>query len=72
MKEKNVKQVRRELNTRGVAFDLTDSWTKLLTKLKEHEEDQKYFKPVTAYDAFVWTELNNYNHKKVSKVQYSR
>ena len=37
LKEKNYKQVRQELDERGLAYGLADSWTKLLTKLKEHK-----------------------------------
>ena len=37
-KEKNFKQVRRELNSRGVAFDLTDSWKKYLPSSRNTKE----------------------------------
>ena len=67
-----MKQVRKELKAKNIDFELSYTWTKVLTKLKYHKGNTKYFKPVTEYDCFVWTDLNNYGEKAVSKIQFSR
>ena len=53
-KAHNLEAVRDELRERGCAFDQTTNWTALLKILKEHEHDNKFFKPQTDYDTFKW------------------
>lgn len=69
-KEDNMKAVREELKARQVAFEKSDGWMKLLTLLKAHEGDNKYFSPVTDYDNFVSSDMQR-TDKEVSKIQYS-
>ena len=57
-KEHNMIAVRNELLARNIMFDDETKWTSLLKLLKENEGDNKYFKPLTDYDAFKW----NSNH----------
>ena len=69
-KEDNMKVVREELKARQGAFGKSDGWMKLLTLLKAHEGDNKYFSPVTDYDNFVSSDMQQ-TDKEVSKIQYS-
>ena len=48
--------VRNELMAQGLGaqFDETTSQTNLLTLLKTHEGDKRYFKPLASYDVFKW------------------
>ena len=57
-KEHNMVQVRNELAARNISFDTSTSWTAMLKLLKQHEKDNKYFRPRTSYDSFKW----NSNH----------
>ena len=52
-KEENIKAVRDELRARNIEFALTNNWKTLLTLLKDHEGDSKYFKPVIAHGRFI-------------------
>lgn len=52
----NMDAIRNELTARGMGerFNAATNWTNLLKLLKEHEKDNKYFRPLTDYDAFKW------------------
>ena len=53
-KQHNMEAVRNELRVRGCTFMETDTWTTLLNKLKTHEQNKKFFTPLSEYDAFKW------------------
>ena len=46
--------VRDELRERRVEFAEGTGWQELVKKLKTHEGDNKYFRPLTSYDSFKW------------------
>ena len=60
LKKHNIEQVRCELIKRGEGekFDERTKWTALIKLLKRHEKDNKYFMPLTNYDAFMWNSLH--------------
>ena len=70
-RDENIMQIRRELEARRVNFEASDNWTRLLTLLKENENDQKYFKPVTDYQVFITNDLQRPS-VEVQRVQISR
>ena len=55
-KIENLDAVRNELIARGLGapFDEKTTWTNLLTLLKTHEGDKRYFTPLTSYNTFKW------------------
>ena len=59
-KKFNIEQVRCELCERGLNEKLDDkkNWTTLVKLLKQHEKDNKFFSPLTSYDAFKWTSIH--------------
>ena len=70
-RDENIMQIQRELEARRVNFEASDNWTRLLTLLKENENDQKYFKPVTDYQVFITNDLQRPS-VEVQRVQISR
>ena len=54
-KKHNINAVRGELVARGLTnFDNKTNWLMLLKILKQHEQDEKFFKPQTDYNNFKW------------------
>ena len=53
-KAHNLAQIRNELTARQLSFDQMMNWTKLISILKQHEGNKKFFHPLTNYDAFKW------------------
>ena len=53
-KQHNMEAVRKELRLRECTFLQTDTWTVLLNKLKTHEQNNKFFTPLSDYDSFKW------------------
>ena len=70
-KEENIKAVRDELRARNIEFALTNNWTKLLTLLKDHEGDSKYFKPVIDHGRFITNDAQR-PEQEVIRVQFSK
>ena len=53
-KAHNLAQIRNELTARRLYFDQMMNWTKLISILKQHEGNKKFFYPLTNYDVFKW------------------
>ena len=60
LKKHNMEAVQNELLARGLSdkFNNKTNWTNLLKLLKENENNNKNFTPLTKYDSFKW----NCNH----------
>lgn len=53
-KKFNIQQIRSELREREIEFEQNENWTTLIKRLKQHENNNKYFTPLTPYDSFLW------------------
>ena len=58
LRDSNTYQVRGECDARKLQYTSTTNWTGLLKLIKADEGDDKYFKPMTSYDAFKWNETH--------------
>ena len=50
----NLDAIRKECLARGLQFDNSTNWKSLISMIKNHEKDNKYFKPLTNYNSFKW------------------
>ena len=53
-KAHNLNAIRKECLARGLQFDNSTNWKSLISMIKNHEKDNKYFKPLTNYNSFKW------------------
>ena len=57
-RDSSTDQVRRECDERNLQYTSSTNWTNLLRLIKSDEGDDKFFKPMTSYDAFKWNETH--------------
>ena len=66
-----MKAVRNKLCAQNINFENSDNWKKLLTLLKEHEGNNKYFKTVTNFKEFITSDSQR-SEEPVIHVQCSK